>query len=539
MSRLACLLVPLFPLAARLRCEPELKGEAAAVAEGNGPAARVVAATRRARDAGVKPGMTLAQARALLPKLLARARDREGERAAQEALFEAAESVSPRVEDAGDGCVYADVEGLSRLFPDERDLGRALVKAAETAGLPARAGIASGKLAARVAAGLPGSPVVVPPEKEPEFLAPLPLSRLVPGIDLVETLRLWGVRTAGELARLPAAEVSRRLGAAGEALYETARGFDPSPLVPRPAPPCFSEGMDLDWPVVTLEPFLAFAGNAIERLCLRLAAEALGCTRLEAELRLDPDGHDVRAVVLPAPTRDPKTLRTLLQMDLEARPPGAPVTGFTLTAHPDRPRRGQMTLFGATEVSPDLLATALAHLAALLGPGRAGSPRPADSHLPGRYDLLPFAPPPPPSVRRPQRPGRGLLAVRLLDPPVPLEVMTDEVDEVDEVAEVDEADETGEAGETVHGGEHARRPRTVRSLVPEEKETGQPGVTSKVSQIKGAVRVASGPWNLEEGWWTAAPAARHYWDVELEGGLLCRLYRDTRTSEWFADGTYD
>ena len=57
--RIVCLVVPLFPLAARLRCEPELAGESTAIVEGNGPTARVIAATRPARLAGLKPGMTL------------------------------------------------------------------------------------------------------------------------------------------------------------------------------------------------------------------------------------------------------------------------------------------------------------------------------------------------------------------------------------------------------------------------------------------------------------------------------------------------
>ena len=48
MSRLACLSVPLFPLAARLRSEPELRHEALAVAVGQGDTARVTAATRLA-----------------------------------------------------------------------------------------------------------------------------------------------------------------------------------------------------------------------------------------------------------------------------------------------------------------------------------------------------------------------------------------------------------------------------------------------------------------------------------------------------------
>ena len=44
MPRLACIFVPLFPLASRLRSEPELQGDAVVIVEGNGNAARVVAA---------------------------------------------------------------------------------------------------------------------------------------------------------------------------------------------------------------------------------------------------------------------------------------------------------------------------------------------------------------------------------------------------------------------------------------------------------------------------------------------------------------
>src|SRR4029078_12023613 len=48
-----CLYVPLFPLAARLRSEPELRSEALVILEGNGPAARVAAANRLRRRSGV------------------------------------------------------------------------------------------------------------------------------------------------------------------------------------------------------------------------------------------------------------------------------------------------------------------------------------------------------------------------------------------------------------------------------------------------------------------------------------------------------
>src|SRR5258706_12497102 len=101
--RLACISVPLFPLAARLRSEPSLREEAVALFEGNGNAARLVAATRLARRAGLVPGMTPSEARALLPNVLVRARDRESERAAQEALLDTAGPFSPRGEEAREG----------------------------------------------------------------------------------------------------------------------------------------------------------------------------------------------------------------------------------------------------------------------------------------------------------------------------------------------------------------------------------------------------------------------------------------------------
>lgn len=505
MPRLACLAVPLFPLAARLRCEPELRGEPLAVCEGNGPAARIVAATRPARRAGVVAGQTLAQARALVPKLVARGRDGEAERAAQAALVEAAERVSPRVEDAEPGVVYVDLAGLGRQGGDEATLGEALRRAAAAVGLPAGVGIAASKLAARVAASLPDPPQVVATGEEARFLAPLPLGRLAPSPELATTLERWGIRTIGDFAGLPAAEIASRLGAAGAALHATARGVDPRPLLPRELPPALAEGMALEWPLVAVEPFLFLARAALDRLVARLEARGWGCRRLELSLVLDPDGCAARGIDLPAPTRDVKTLLTLVRLDLEGNPPGAAVTGFTFTAHPGDPGAAQLALFGPAALSPDRLATTLARLFALLGPDRVGSPLPADDHRPEGCRLVPFAPPPPPRETPLPTRSRGLLAVRVLRPAIPVEVEV---------------------------GERDGRPRRVTARVDE--------ATARRPRIEGEVRVASGPWTVEDAWWSdAAAIEREYWDLELAGGGIVRLYRDARDGEWHADGLYD
>ena len=63
--------------------------------------------------------------------------------------------------------------------------------------------------------------------------------------------------------------------------------------------------------------------------------------------------------------------------------------------------------------------------------------------------------------------------------------------------------------------------------------------TGATPRIQGLVRVAAGPWSLEDGWWNEQPVERDYWDVELSGGRLYRIYRDRKSGEWFADGMYD
>jgi len=666
LPRLACVAVSLFPLAARLRSEPELAREAVVIVEGNGSAARVIAASRLARRAGVRPGLTLPQARALIPKLVARPRDAECERAAQEALLEIAERFSPRIEDDGEGVAYLDVDGIDRRFrparkggprgtaaspsspaaaaaSPEMSLACALAGAAEAASLPAKVGIASSKLAARIAATLAESPAIVAAGEEAAFLAPLPLARLSPTpetlgagapgaagtwgipahpgtsgtpgiIDIVATLAQWGIKTIGDFARLPVARVTSRLGNAGRELHATARGIDPRPLMPSQPPPAFHEGMDLEWPLVALEPFLFVCRAALERLCLRLEANGLACARLELTLRLEPEGHQPRTIDLPAPTRDVKTLLTLLRLDLEARPPGAPVAGFTLAAHPDRPREAQLALYGPAALSPDKLAATLARLFALLGPGRVGSPRPVDGHRPERQALVEYAPPPPPltpDVRRDLRStaGRGLLAVRVVRPALEIEVLVQDAEDAGETAplfsqapkpraaacrdpasrstpvspapirksptsEPPPAPDPFQAPEPRAAASQAPAPFETSGPfeapnsfeAPESPEISEPDPfqlpelllasepcllapveirpiaredTAGRLRVAGRVKVAAGPWGLEDEWWTPDPTGRDYWDVELTTGGIYRIFRDRASGAWYADGVYD
>jgi protein ImuB len=545
MTRLACFYIPMFALAARLRSEPDLLHEAVGIVEGNGNNAHIVAATRRARQKGIHPGLSLTQARSLLPKLIARGRDAECERTAQEALLEVAESFSPRVEDAGEGVVFLDVTGMERHFTDavsdvgrtlqsdisssrtresdlrtpEHLLARAAIRACEAVSLPARVGIAASKLAARVAAELPKSPNVVAAGEEGTFLAPLPLMRLSPELEAAAMLQRFGLSSIGDLARLPESEIASRLGEVGRELHWAARGIDPRPLMPRALPPEFREGMELEWPLVALEPFLFVANAALDRLTKRMEIQGFACKRLEFTLTLDPDGYDARGIDLPAPTRDVKTMQTLMRLDLEKTPPGAPVVGFSFVAHPDKPRRAQLSLFGPTAMSPEKLATTIAKLVALLGDGRVGMPMTVDGHLPERFAISDFDPPPPPDVRRKPSRAHGLLAVRTFRPPIAIEVTTRQsADKETQIASI----------RTI-ANSHPPLP------VPHSPKRIEVGATI---EIAGTVRICSGPWRVEEGWWSDRPDVREYWDVELERGGVYRLFRGV-AEDWFVDARYE
>jgi hypothetical protein len=93
--------------------------------------------------------------------------------------------------------------------------------------------------------------------------------------------------------------------------------------------------------------------------------------------------------------------------------------------------------------------------------------------------------------------------------------------------------ETGSGNPAAREREREKERISTARLVSVTSETGA------TPRIQGLVRVAAGPWSLEDGWWNERPVERDYWDIELSGGRLYRIYRDRQSGEWFADGMYD
>lgn len=493
MPRIGCLLVPDLPVAAARRADPDLVGLPLVLTDGDGAQARVVAASRAARARGVLAGrLTAAQARAVAADLVVRRRNLAAERSAREALGDVAASLASRVERAPDGTVFLDATGARHLAGTEAGLATALVARAERVGLAARTAVADGMAVACLAARHGSGTEVVPPGMALGFLAAFPVSSLDPPPDVQRTLERWGIRRLGELARLPEAEVTTRLGAAGAALVRLARGEDERPLMPTPPDGELVEGTLLDHPIDVVEPLLFVLRGLLDRLVDRLGLAAVGCARLGLALRLDDGTRDVRTLALAAPTRDRKTMLALLRGDVEARPPRAAITECRLHVLPEAVRATQLGLFSPAGPAPDRLATTLARLGVLCGDGdRLGSPVVVDAHVPGRAGTAPFAMPPAAPPADP--PPAARLVIRSLRPPLPVEVFHD---------------------------------RHVPSFVR--------GVG-----LGGRVVGAAGPWRVTAEWWAGTPAHRDYYDLELSDGGIYRCFRDLRSAAWFVDGVYD
>ena len=513
--RIACLLVPDLPFCAELRAHPELGSEPLVIASGPDARAEVVAVSPTAASAGVHRGVSVAQARAICPLLCVRIASPALERAARDTLLDIALSMSPRAAlgprsagfFAAEGCVFVDASGMKALFRSEEGFVSALADRAARQGLPGVVALASSRtvalLVARRIAGETGATRVLTPDREPDFLAPLPLDLLDPDDRLAQALTRFGVRTVRDLLGLPRRGLAGRLGPDILALIDRARGHEAEPPLPEPAEPRIEEAMDLEAPIDSLEPLAFVLRGLISRVTERLDLRALSCGGLEIGLRTEGGGRDVRRVGLAAPTLDVRVLLRLTTLALQDHPPDAPVEAVSVQTEGVPTRTDQLDLFAPAGPDPADLDRTLSELESLCGAGRVGAPEVPDSHHPAAFAQKPFAPPRPKPATAPAPEASrseseyaqpGMPALRAIRPPVRAEVRV-------------------ERG----------LPAFVRSAV-----------------ARGDVVVASGPWRSTGHWWSQQDRfALDHFDVQISDGSVVRLCFDWMSRLWQIDGIYD
>ncbi len=546
----ACIHVPDFSVQAAVRADAILRNRALALIAGTPPLWHVVAASSAALQAGIQLGMTKAQVTEFTG-IEIRERCEAHEKAAHAALLDAGWSVSPRVEDTAPGTVVVDLAGLESLFGSDEKIAQTLQLRAANVGLNANVAVAANIdtsiVAARGFAGI----TLIPADKESRRLGELPVQVLTVGIETLEILERWGIRTLRALAALPVLQLSERLGQEGVRLHALARGAWVRALVLAEPNLQFQEEMELDESVEELEPLSFLLGRLLDQLCARLEARVLALRAIHVWFALEPSfeaelqtkkeesrkktaAREYKKILtLPVAMRDPKMLLKLLRLLLQGDPPSAPVQKIVLVGDAAPPRVTQSGLFVPKGPDPEKLELTVARLAKLVGEGNVGSAELMDTHRFENFRMSKFA-----GITEQTKKRRRNVAV-----PIGTRNMT----RLDLVSE-------GRPSFSKSVGFRAVRPPMPVNV--ELSETKPARIFFRGA--KGEVTAASGPWRTSGDWWQEDAWDQDEWDLAIDFGTISRerelrerrddpfpargvyrIFYDALKRSWFMRGFYD
>ncbi|SEL24891.1 DNA polymerase IV [Nonomuraea pusilla] len=218
---------------------PELRGRPVIVGS---PAGRgvVLSATYEARAHGVHSAMPMSRARRLCPQATVIPPSHGKYSEVSRGVMEIFHAITPLVEPIASDEAFLDVGGARRrLGPPTAVATLIREQVLDRYGITCSVGVASSKFVAKLASKQckPDGLLVVPADEVVSFLHPLPVSALWGvGERTEQALVRLGIRTVGDLARVPVATLQRELGpAAGGHLAALAWGRDErsvSPHVP-------------------------------------------------------------------------------------------------------------------------------------------------------------------------------------------------------------------------------------------------------------------------------------------------------------------
>jgi hypothetical protein len=267
--------------------------------------------------------MSVRQAQSFCPEVSLESVDFTGLQAVQDALLETLAAWQLPVEENGWGKAYLDLHTVATMRdavqPLAIDLGRE-VRQKLGDGLQPALGWDSGKFTAYAAATIarPGHMRLVSREDEQRFLAPFSISLLPLSPDDQHRLKLLGIKTLGEFARLPAASVFQQFGDIGCMAQRWAQGHDPRPVRSLARQAFESLSVDIDPPTGLLEPVLTALLDLMGPQLKKLALELSGCWRLQLKLNFITGDRRDLLIAFVSPIVQPSSLRLSLVHHLQS-----------------------------------------------------------------------------------------------------------------------------------------------------------------------------------------------------------------------------
>lgn len=388
---------------------------------------RLASIDAQAEAVGLRAGMPLADARAQIGKLTVVPHDPALDQDWLDRLAQGCARYTPLVAlDAPDGLIL-DIAGAEHLFGGEARLVTDLEMRLARLGMTLRHALGPTADAARALARYQTRPA----PDEGQAIRRLPVAALELEDEATTALVRAGLKTIGDLAARPMANIAARFGVDAATALRRILGDAPSPLDPRIAPPPLVAERRFAEPIAST----AHAG----KILAELAGEAIAALDKRGKggrhfratfFRSDGLARSIE-IETAHPTRDAGLVMRLFAERMDGLcDPLDPGFGFDMIrlAVPrlERLAATQLQLEGGAvrEAGTDELVD---RLTVRLGRGRVRRLRPADTHIPEQAQLeLPAIDAPEPLPwQAPEPGGPPTRPFHLFDPPQPIEVIAE------------------------------------------------------------------------------------------------------------------
>jgi DNA polymerase-4 len=312
------------------RDAPRLRGRPVIVGGGV-----VLAASYEAKARGVRTAMGGRQALELCPDAVVIPPRMDVYSQASKDVFAIFRDTTPLVEGISIDEAFLEVGGLRHIVGTPEQVAIRLRQRVKVeVGLPISVGIARTKFLAKVASAVskPDGLLLVEPDREREFLHPLPVERLW-GVGKVtaEKLHRLGIRTVGQLAELEEATAERLLGkASGAHLHALARLRDPRPVDTTRRRGSIGSQRALGRRPRTPDELDLMLTQIVDRLARRLRDGDRACRTVVLRLRFGDFAKATRSHTVGAPTDRTAVLLAVAQGLLAGALPEIAERGITL-----------------------------------------------------------------------------------------------------------------------------------------------------------------------------------------------------------------